>query len=134
MPKKVVPEGASSIRTFGPYTSVIQVGNHFYFAGIIPDLTEGDPPWKPLHDDPLVQYEEVVANMVAALAAVGLSMADVIRTRVFFRGATNGAQNFNRFYVAALGGIAPVSTMIGAFDLPFGVQIEIEIDAVQQDE
>ena len=45
-------------------------------------------------------------------------------------------REFNEYYVAAMEGveILPVRTTISQFDLPFGVQIEFEMDAVKQDD
>jgi len=74
MPRKVVPEGASLIRTFGPYTSVIQVGSHFHFAGIVPNLSDEGGLLHPASDDVAEQYRQVVANMQAALGASTLGI------------------------------------------------------------
>ncbi|MFH1171877.1 MAG: RidA family protein [bacterium] len=137
MPRKVLPLGAEKIPTFGPYSSVVQVGNHYHFAGILPDTavdaSVGGVRKPTTPENQVAQFGQLIANMMAALAAVNLTMRDVIRVRVFMIGLTN-ASDFNRLYEIVLGGIPPVRTLVGVAVLPFGVLAEIEMDAVKQDE
>ncbi len=62
----------------GPYSHVVEAGGFAYTAGLGPE----DPATGAIPDGIRAQTDQVLRNLESALAAVGLTMADVIKTTV----------------------------------------------------
>jgi enamine deaminase RidA (YjgF/YER057c/UK114 family) len=79
--------------------------------------------------DPYLQARQTIENIGAALARVGGSLADVIRTRVYLVD-TGHFDGFARAHGEAFGDIRPVNTTVIVAELADPrMLIEIEVDA-----
>jgi enamine deaminase RidA (YjgF/YER057c/UK114 family) len=79
--------------------------------------------------DPYLQAQQTIENVASALARVGASLADVIRTRVFLVD-TGHFEGFARAHGEAFGDIRPVNTTVVVAELADPrMLIEIEVDA-----
>jgi enamine deaminase RidA (YjgF/YER057c/UK114 family) len=140
MPKKVLPDGAKDVKVIGPYSPVVQIGNHFHYSGIIPDVEKDEQDGgkiKPTaREDWREQYRQVLRTMRERLAACGLTMDDVYSVQVMLRGSMAGYSEFNAMYAETLGisSVLPRRAVVAVSELPAGVEIELLFDAVKQDE
>jgi len=75
------------------------------------------------------QTEQVLENLKAVLAGVGLSFKDVVKTVIFLTDLAN-FQTVNAIYGDALEGHKPARSTIQVSALPLGAIVEIEMIAV----
>jgi enamine deaminase RidA (YjgF/YER057c/UK114 family) len=108
------------------YSRVIRAGDLVVVAGCTASMPDGAIAGI---GDPYAQTVQTIANVESALARVGATLADVIRTRVFLTdvGSFDG---FARGHSAAFGDVRPVNTtvIVAALADP-RMLIEIEVDA-----
>ena len=108
------------------YSRVIRAGDLVVVAGTTALMPDGAIAGI---GDPYVQAQQTIANVESALARVGASLADVIRTRVFLVD-TGHFDGFARAHGEAFGEIRPVNTTVIIAALPDPrMLIEIEVDA-----
>jgi enamine deaminase RidA (YjgF/YER057c/UK114 family) len=80
-------------------------------------------------DDPVVQTEQVVTNLLAALSAAGAGPADVVKTTVYVAGGSHDRQATVWQAVQRSPIAAVPSTLIGVQILGYRGQL-VEIEAV----
>ena len=81
-------------------------------------------------DDPEAQARFIIEKIGRALAAVGASLSDVVRTRVYITRADDW-QAVGRAHVHYFGEIRPVNTLVETSALVGdGYLVEIDADAV----
>jgi enamine deaminase RidA (YjgF/YER057c/UK114 family) len=102
------------------YSRAVRVGNLIFVSGTS-DLDAGL--------DVYVQTKKSLEKIAAALAQLGASLSDVVRTRVFVRADVDW-QEVARAHREAFGKIMPASTMVAVAFLDPKVFVEIEADAV----
>ncbi len=86
-----------------------------------------DDPDKPLPDGIRAQTERTLANMRRVLAALGLTMGDVLRVRVFLTHFKRDYVAMNDVYAGFFpAGARPVRTCVGVTDLVRDALIEID--------
>ncbi len=112
----------------GAYTQALAAGPFVFLSGQIPldargRLTEGDI---------VVQTVQVIQNLKAVLAAVGLSLKDVVKTTVYLADLAD-FQEMNRAYGEFFPQHPPARTTVQVAGLPRGVSIEIEAIAAKRD-
>jgi enamine deaminase RidA (YjgF/YER057c/UK114 family) len=108
------------------YSRVIRAGDLVVVAGTTALMPDGVIAGI---GDPYLQAQQTIENVAAALARVGASLADVIRTRVFLID-TGHFDGFARAHGEAFGDIRPVNTTVIAAELADPrMLIEIEVDA-----
>jgi 2-iminobutanoate/2-iminopropanoate deaminase len=113
----------------GPYSQGVQVGNFVFLSGQIPLNTAGE-----LDQGGIVEQTiQVLENIKALLAAVGLGLADVVKTTVFLTDLSNFAE-MNRVYAEYFPQQPPARSTIQVAALPKGAAIEIEALAVKPQE
>lgn len=106
----------------GPYSHVVEVNGIVFTAGFGPkDPTSGAVP-----DGVAAQTEQVISNVETALAAVGLTLADVVKTTVHLQHLDRDFAEFNEVYGRRFAGTRPVRTTVGSTL----ANILVEIDAV----
>jgi enamine deaminase RidA (YjgF/YER057c/UK114 family) len=78
------------------------------------------------------QATYILDKIAAAIAALGGSMEDVVRTRIYLR---NGAkwEPVSRAHGRVFGEIMPANTLIEAGDLIGDYEVEIEAEAIVGD-
>jgi 2-iminobutanoate/2-iminopropanoate deaminase len=77
------------------------------------------------------QTEQVLANLKAVLAGVGLSFSDVVKTTIFLTDLGN-FQTVNALYSEALGDHKPARSTIQVSALPREAAVEIEMIALDK--
>lgn len=107
------------------YSRVIRAGNHVWVAGCT--ATDEDGAVRGLGDT-YGQTLEAIATVERALAHVGATLADVVRTRLFLADIDQW-EEVGRAHGERFGDIRPVSTMVQARLIDPRLVVEIEVDA-----
>ncbi len=108
------------------YSRVIRAGDLVVVAGTTALMPDGVIAGI---GDPYLQARQTIENIDAALARVGGSLADVIRTRVYLID-TGHFDGFARAHGEAFGDIRPVNTTVIVAELADPrMLVEIEVDA-----
>jgi enamine deaminase RidA (YjgF/YER057c/UK114 family) len=108
------------------YSRVIRAGDLVLVAGTTALMPDGVIAGI---GDPYMQAQQTIENIASALARVGGTLADVIRTRVFLID-TGHFEGFARAHGEAFGAIRPVNTTVIVAELADPrMLIEIEVDA-----
>lgn len=105
----------------GPYSQAIAAGPFLYLSGQLGiDPTSGSLAGPDLSS----QAPQAMENLVAILAAAGLSTADVVSVDVFM---TNMGQfsEFNEIYSRYFEDHKPARVAIGVASLPLGASVEV---------
>ncbi len=113
----------------GPYNqAIVASGDMMFVAGQVPlDAKTGELVGG---DDVVAQTEQVIANLVAILAAGGATLADVVKTSVFLKDMNDFAA-MNAVYAQHFGETdAPARACVEVARLPKDVRVEIECIAV----
>ncbi|HEY7018396.1 MAG TPA: Rid family hydrolase [Gaiellaceae bacterium] len=125
MNRQTVPAVSPFAESAG-YSRVVRVGQHAFVAGTAPIMPDdGDPP-----SDPYGQTHRCLEIALAALAEVGVSAADVVRTRIMLTRAADFPE-IARAHGEVFRDVLPVSTgyVVGALLDPRWL-VEIELEAV----
>lgn len=104
----------------GPYTPVVRAGDWIIVSGQL-GVVDGVL----VSGGVRAQTERAVANLVAQLATVGATLADVSKTLCFLTDMDDFA-TFNEAYVRGFGDARPARSTIGVAALPFRASVEIE--------
>jgi enamine deaminase RidA (YjgF/YER057c/UK114 family) len=108
------------------YSRAIRVGNAVFVSGTLGVGPDGAPP--------AGAYAQSVASLErirGALEALGGSMADVVRTRMFVVDVEANQFDVGRAHAEFFGDVRPASTMVGISGLVGpDFLVEIEVDAV----
>ena len=108
------------------YSRAIRVGNAVFVSGTLGVGPDGAPP--------AGAYAQSVASLErirGALEALGGSMADVVRTRMFVVDVEANQYEVGRAHAEFFGDVRPASTMVGISGLVGpDFLVEIEVDAV----
>jgi len=121
----LVPAESPFAATVG-YSRAVRAGKHVHVAGTAPLMPDGaDPP-----PGPYGQARRCLQVIVGALAEVGASPADVVRTRIFLTAAEHWDE-VGRAHGEVFGEIRPASAMVVVASLldPRWL-VEIEADAL----
>jgi enamine deaminase RidA (YjgF/YER057c/UK114 family) len=108
------------------YSRAIRVGNAVFVSGTLGVGPDGTPP--------AGAYAQSVASLErirGALEALGGSMTDVVRTRMFVVDVEANQFDVGRAHAEFFGDVRPASTMVGISGLVGpDFLVEIEVDAV----
>lgn len=121
-------ETARAPAPVGPYNQAVRAGNLLFCSGQIaldPDsgilVGEGDV---------ALETRQVLANLVAVLAAAGARPSQVVRTTVFLADLADFA-TVNGLYAEVFGaGVSPARACVQVAALPKGALVEIDAIAV----
>lgn len=117
-----------SVKTFGPYTPIRQVGNLYFVSGQVGvDFTD-----KTTKADVAFQTNKAIDNMAGLLDTVGLTLDDVVKTTVFITDMDE-ATVVNQVYVERFAAPRPSRSMVAVKELPRVVpnnSLKIEIEAI----
>ncbi len=111
-------------RPAGPYSQVVEVNGIVYTAGFGPH----DPRTGELPEGVGAQTEGVIRNLERALAVVGLTLADVVKTTVHLADLGDFAA-FNEAYGRMFPAPYPVRTTVGS--TLNGILVEIDAVAIR---
>lgn len=108
------------------YSRVVRAGAHVYVTGTTSFVVGGEP----VRGDAYAQAKQILANLEAALARVGATLDDAVRTRIFVTDIANDWQAIGRAHAEAFGEVRPATTMVEVSALiePW-MKLEIELDA-----
>jgi len=106
----------------GPYSHVIDTGQFVFTAGFGPQ----DPATGEVPEGIAAQTEQVISNVESALKAVGLTLADVVKTTVHLEHLDRDFPAYNEVYARRFPTPYPVRTTVGSRL----ANILVEIDAV----
>lgn len=106
----------------GPYSQAVRAGDFLFFSGQIPlDPATGEI----VGQDAEGQSRQVLNNIQAVLAAVGLDFGKVVKTTVYLTDMRD-FEVINRVYGEYFGAAAPARATVQVAALPKQVLIEIE--------
>jgi 2-iminobutanoate/2-iminopropanoate deaminase len=115
-------------KTFGPYSPVRQVGDFYYVSGQVGvNAATGEA-----GAGIAAQTRQVLDNMKAVLAAVGLGMDDVVKTTIFVTNIDDFAA-VNEVYVSYFAEPRPARSTVQVAGLPKvakNTSLLVEIEAV----
>ena len=108
------------------YSRAIRVGRHVHVAGTLGMDADGRPP-----EGAYAQAMAAFERIGGALEAVGASVDDVVRTRMYVIDVERNQFDVGRAHSEWCGRVAPASTMLGvaAFVGP-AFLVEIEVEAI----
>jgi enamine deaminase RidA (YjgF/YER057c/UK114 family) len=108
------------------YSRALRVGNHIQVSGTLGVGPDGGPA-----GDAYAQAVASLDRIQGALEALGGSISDVVRTRMFVVDAERHQADVGRAHAERFSEVRPASSMIGvtAFAAP-GFVVEIEVDAI----
>lgn len=108
----------------GPYSQVVEMNGMVFTAGFGPH----DPDTGELPVGIAAQTEGVLNNVSRALAVVGLTLADVVKTTVHLHDLSMFA-DFNEVYAMMVPAPYPVRTTVGS--TLAGILVEIDAIAIK---
>lgn len=126
MSRQRVSSGAPWEATVG-YSRAIRIGDHVFVAGTTGIGADG----RVVADEAYAQAQRAFVIIGEALAEVGASMNDVVRTRMYVVDIARDAEAVGRAHGEIFQTIRPAATMVEvkAFINP-AMRVEIEVDAV----
>lgn len=120
MPKQVVSTSTAPA-AIGPYSQAILANGFLFLSGQIPIAPEtGNVP-----DGIEAQTHQVIKNMSAILASVGISSTHVVKTTIFLKNMDDFA-TVNAIYASCFPADPPARSTVQVAKLPKDVLIEIE--------
>lgn len=106
------------------YSRAVAAGDFVFVSGCT-SVADGQV----MHEgDAQAQTTQAIANVAAALTAVGADLADVVRTRMFVTDISRSGE-YGQAHGAAFGEIRPASSMLGITAL-IDPRMLIEVEAV----
>ncbi|HZN10820.1 MAG TPA: RidA family protein [Blastocatellia bacterium] len=109
------------------YSRAVRVGRQVFVTGTTATDEQGEIVGP---GDAYAQTVQVIRNIEKALAALGATLADVVRTRIFVTDIARW-QEYGRAHGEAFGEIRPCTTMVEVSRLiDDRMLVEIEADAV----
>ncbi len=110
----------------GPYSQAVAAGPFVFVSGQLPV----DPATGAIPDGAAAQAEQVFANVLAILAAVGLGPESVVKTTVFLADLADFAA-VNEVYARVFPPPFPARSCVQVADIPKGARLEVEAIAVR---
>jgi enamine deaminase RidA (YjgF/YER057c/UK114 family) len=110
------------------YSRAVRVGNQVVVAGTTATNSEGELVGVGSAHDQTVQ---IIENIKKALAGVGASLKDVVRTRIYVTDIEGDWETVGRVHGQFFGEIRPVTSMLQVSRLiSDDILVEIEADAI----
>jgi enamine deaminase RidA (YjgF/YER057c/UK114 family) len=110
------------------YSRLVQAGRHVYVTGTAAWVPGGG---RAGEGDAGAQARQAIANISRALAEVGGSVRDVVRTRMYVVDIARDWEAVGRAHAEAFGAVRPATTMVEVRRLiEDWMLVEIEADAV----
>jgi len=105
----------------GSYSHVVEKNGIVFTAGFGPQ----DPVTGEVPEDVTAQTEQVITNVETALAAVGLTLADVVKTTVHLQELHRDVAEYNEVYTRRFPEPYPVRTTVGSTLANILVEIDV---------
>lgn len=119
---------STSVKTFGPYTPLRQVGEFYFVSG----HTGVDVPTGTASPDVREQTAKAFENMAQTLRVVGLELNDIVKTTLFLTDMDDFAA-INEVYTEHFSEPRPARSTVGVKELPRiagDTPLKIEIEAI----
>jgi 2-iminobutanoate/2-iminopropanoate deaminase len=110
----------------GPYSQAIVAGGFIFCSG----MAGIDPATGTAPDGIEAQTEQALVNLAAVLGSAGASMADVVKTTIFYADVEDFAK-LNEVYARHMPDPPPARSAPAHVRLPRGLLVSIEAIAVQ---
>jgi 2-iminobutanoate/2-iminopropanoate deaminase len=111
----------------GPYSLAIKANGLVFVSGQGPlNPATGEVLRGPIEE----QVHQTMRNLKAILEAAGTSFANVVKTQIYLRDLAN-FKKMNEVYGEYVGEVPPARTTIQAADLPLGIDVEIDVIALE---
>ncbi len=123
--KKIISTDTAP-KAVGPYSQAIEAGNFLFVSGQLPLHPQSG---EIVGNDIAAQTRQSIENIRAVLAAVGVSLADVVKTTVFLQNMEDFAR-MNEVYQQCFGDSTPARSTVAVAKLPRNALVEIESIAV----
>jgi enamine deaminase RidA (YjgF/YER057c/UK114 family) len=108
------------------FARALRDGNRILVSGTTATTPSGDPVCE---GDAEGQAVYILDKITAAIEALGGTLSDVARTRVYLREA-NDWQSVSKVHARYFGDVRPANTLIGGLDLIGPYDVEIEAEAI----
>jgi len=110
----------------GPYSQGIRANGFIFFSGQIPiHPSTGEV----VLGDIAIQAELVMSNIEGLLTAAGITFQDIVKTTIFLTNLADFSV-VNEIYGRRFSGLPPARSTVEVNTLPKGVDIEIEVIAL----
>ncbi len=119
---KIIHDAPSGPTPLGPYSIVTEANGFVFISGMVPIVPETG---EPVEGDIKVQTHQVMRNIGAVLADVGLGYDDIVKTTIFVADIADYPA-VNEVYGECVGESRPARSTIVAGALPGGFLVEIE--------
>jgi reactive intermediate/imine deaminase len=119
------PVTSEALPALGPYSPAVIAGNLVFLSGVVPFNSETRA-FAP--SDIHSQMQQALANLDRALRAAGVTRADVVKTTLFLRNASDMAA-MNEAYAAFFGSTRPARTTVPGVNWGRD-DLLVEIDAI----
>jgi enamine deaminase RidA (YjgF/YER057c/UK114 family) len=108
------------------YSRAVRIGPHVYVAGTTATGADGAL----VEGDAAAQTRQALANVAAALEAVGAGLEDVVRTRLYVTDIARDADAVGRAHGDVFGQVRPATAMVEVSALIHpAMRVEIEAEA-----
>ena len=125
MAKRIL-ETPSAPPALGPYSVAVETGGLVFLSGQVALKPEGGR----TDGDIGEQTRQVMDNIGAMLADVGLNYSDIVKTTIFMADIADYAE-INRIYAEYFDSDPPARSAVQAAALPGGFAVEIEVVAAR---
>lgn len=126
MPKQIL-DVASAPDAVGPYSIATEANGFVFFSGQVGiDPATGSVAIGGVE----AEARQIMTNLSAMLADVGLKPADVVKATIFLADMGDFA-TVNEIYGAVFAGANPARSTVQVAGLPLGVAVEIEVIAAR---
>ncbi|MCB5934520.1 RidA family protein [Caldibacillus thermoamylovorans] len=114
-------------QAIGPYSQGIEAGNFIFLSGQIPVDPETN---EIIEGDIVAQTNQVMRNIQAILASIGLTLNHIVKTTIFLKNMDEFTL-VNEAYAKYFGEHRPARSTVEVSRLPKNVSIEIEVIAAK---
>lgn len=110
------------------YSQAIKVNNLIYVSGQIPMTPDN----KPVQGDIKIKAEQVISNINEILKVSNSDLHHIVKVNIFLTDMKNFG-DFNSVYAKYFSEHKPARSCVAVKELPLGVDLEVEVVAVERD-
>jgi len=125
MGREIIQTGLAPA-AIGPYSQGIRANGFIFFSGQIPIKPASG---EVVLGDIAIQAELVMSNIEGLLTAAGITFEDIVKTTIFLTNLADFTV-VNEIYGRRFSGLPPARSTVEVKALPKGVDIEIEVIAI----